>query len=235
MHFLLTNDDGIHAPGLAALELAIRLLPDANVTVFAPATEQSQCGHRVTTREQFSVTQQTEQRYSVEGTPADCVRVALFAFEIRPDFVISGVNAGGNMGQDLVISGTVAAARESAFHGLPAAALSQYVIRELAFDWARITDWTRQIVPELLAQPLGDGEFWNVNYPHLPPGPLNMPARIPCHPCRAPLNVSYETTRANPSVTSHRYTATYAARPVEKDSDVAVCFDGRVAVSRLSI
>ena len=235
MHFLLTNDDGIQAPGLAALEHAIRLLPGAIVTVFAPAAEQSQCGHRVTTREPFSVTQHGERRYSVEGTPADCVRAALYAFAIRPDFVISGVNAGGNMGQDLHISGTVAAAREAAFHGIPAAALSHYVIWELALDWPRTAEWTRQLLPELLAQPLNDGEFWNVNYPHLPAGQTEMPARISCHPCRAPLNVSYETTRLGPSVTSHRYTASYASRPVEKDSDVAVCFAGGVAVSRVRI
>jgi 5'-nucleotidase len=235
MHFLLTNDDGIHAPGLAALEHAIRLLPGATVSVFAPAMEQSQCGHRVTTREQISVTQLEERRYSVEGTPADCVRIALYAFAIRPDFVISGVNAGGNMGQDLHISGTVAAAREAAFHGLPAAAFSHYLIRDLALDWPRGTEWTHDILPELLAQPLRDGEFWNVNYPHLPAGRTEMPARIPCHPCRAPLKVSYETTRRGPTLTGHRYTATYASRPVEENSDVAVCFGGKIAVSRLRI
>jgi 5'-nucleotidase len=235
MHFLLTNDDGIHAPGLTALERAIRLLPGATVTVFAPAVEQSQCGHRVTTRERFSVTQHEERRYSVEGTPADCVRAALYAFGIRPNFVASGVNAGGNMGQDLHISGTVAAAREAAFHGLPAAALSHYLVRDLALDWARAAEWTRLILPELIAQPLRDGEFWNVNYPHLPAGQIEMPARISCHPCRAPLNVSYETTRLSPSATGLLYTASYASRPVEKDSDVAVCFDGRIAVSRLRI
>jgi len=235
MHFLLTNDDGIHAPGLAALERAIRLLPGATVTVFAPATEQSQCGHRVTTREPFSVTQLTEHRFSVEGTPADCVRVALYAFAIRPDFVVSGVNTGGNMGQDLPISGTVAAAREAAFHGLPAAAFSHYLIKGLAPDWPRVAEWTRHVLAELIALPVGDGEFWNVNYPHLPPGQIEMPVRVMCHPCAAPLNVSYETTRLGPAVTSHRYTASYASRPVEKDSDVAVCFDGRIAVSRLRI
>jgi len=235
MHFLLTNDDGIDAPGLATLERAVRLLPEATVTIFAPTTEQSQCGHRVTTREEFGVTQLAERRYSVDGTPADCVRVALYAFAIRPDFVISGVNAGGNMGQDLHISGTVAAAREAAFHGLPAMALSHYLIRDLALDWTRAGEWTRQVVSELLPQPLGDGEFWNVNYPHLPADRSETPDRVSCHPCRAPLNVSYESTRLTPSATSHRYTATYSARPMEEDSDVAVCFGGRIAVTRLRI
>lgn len=235
MHFLLTNDDGLHAPGLAALERAIRQLPGATCTVVAPAAEQSQCGHRVTTREPLAVTQHAERRFAVEGTPADCVRIALFALDLRPEFILSGVNAGGNMGQDLPISGTVAAAREAAFHGLPAAALSHYLIRDHALDWSRVTAWTRQVVTELLAQPLADGEFWNVNYPHLPAGSIELPPRIPCHPCRAPLNVAYESTRLDARLTKHHYTATYAARPAEPGSDVAVCFARQVAVSRLRI
>jgi 5'-nucleotidase len=237
MHFLLTNDDGLHAPGLAALEQAVRRLPGAEVTVVAPATEQSQCGHRVTTREPITVAQITERRFRVEGTPADCIRVALFALGQRPDFVLSGVNAGGNMGQDLFISGTVAAAREAAFHGLPGAAFSHYLKRNEALDWGRVAEWTRELLAELLAQPLDDGEFWNVNYPHLPPGVLALPTRVACHPCRAPLNVSYESRRldSEAGVTTHRYTATYSERPAEPESDVTVCFGGEVAVSRLHL
>lgn len=235
MHFLLTNDDGIHAPGLAALEQSIRAIPGATCTVVAPAAEQSQCGHRVTTREPFAVTQLDPDRYAVEGTPADCVRVALFAFGLRPDYVISGINPGGNMGQDLHISGTVAAAREAAFHGIPAAAFSHYLIRDLPLDWPRVTRWTNHALEELLGQPLADGEYWNVNYPHLGAHESALPPRIACHPCRAPLNVSYETTRMDATMTTHRYTASYAARPVEADSDVAVCFSGRIAVSRLHV
>lgn len=235
MHFLLTNDDGIKAPGLAALELAVRTLPGATFSVVAPSSEQSQCGHRVTTRESIRVTREAEHRFHVDGTPADCVRVAIFALGIRPDFVVSGVNAGGNMGQDLYISGTVAGAREAAFHGIPAAAFSQYLIRELAVDWERMSGWTRQVLGELLAEPLADGQFWNVNYPHLPAGPMELPERVACHPCRAPLNVSYESTVVTPEVTSHLYSATYASRPAEPGSDVAVCFGGQVAVSRLRV
>ena len=235
MHFLLTNDDGVHAPGLAALAAAIRLRPDATATIVAPATEQSQCGHRVTTREAITVTQLSESDYSVDGTPADCTRIALFALGITPDFVISGVNAGGNMGQDLHISGTVAGAREAAFHGLPSAAFSHYLIKGLALDWARITAWTAQVLDELLAQPLADGEFWNINYPHRPIGQFDLPPRVLCHPCRAPLNVSYENTRLDAQVSTHRYTASYAARPAGPDSDVAVCFGGGIAVSRLHV
>jgi 5'-nucleotidase len=235
MHFLLTNDDGIQAPGLAALEQAIQLLPDAICTTVAPAAEQSQCGHRVTTREPIVASQLAARRYQVAGTPADCVRIALFGLGLRPDFVVSGVNPGGNMGQDLHISGTVAGAREAAFHGLPAAAISHYLIGDLAVDWSRVTTWTRDLLRELLGLPLADGEFWNVNYPHIPPGPSALPPRVGCTPCRAPLAVSYEAAPRENSVIAFRYTATYSSRPVEADSDVAICFGGGVAVSRLHV
>jgi len=235
MHFLLTNDDGFDAPGLAALEKAVRAIPGARVTVVAPSTQQSQCGHRVTTHSDIFVTRLSEHRYRVDGTPADCIRIALFSLGIHPDYILSGVNAGGNLGQDLYISGTVAGAREAAFHGLPAAAISHYMIRDLAHDWARVAAWTHQLLQELLPQILDDGEFWNVNYPHHPPGPLALPARVNCHPCRAPLNVSYESAPIENGTTVHRYTATYSARPAEPDSDVAVCFGGQVAVTRLRV
>ena len=235
MHFLLTNDDGIGAPGIAALERAVEQIPDAICTVVAPDREQSQCGHRVTTRELIAVSQQGERHYAVAGTPADCVRIALFALNIRPDFVLSGVNAGGNMGQDLYISGTVAAVREAAFHGIPAAAFSHYLVRNLVVDWVRTAEWTRLVLGELLDESLKDGEFWNVNYPHLPMGMIDVPARVRCHPCRAPLNVSYESEEKGSAVTSYRYTATYAARPVEDGSDVGACFGGGIAVSKVGI
>jgi len=140
MHVLLTNDDGIAAPGLLALENAVQQL-GWQFTVVAPATEQSQCGHRVTTHQHLRVEALGKNRHAVHGTPADCVRLALFALEVKPDLVLSGVNAGGNLGQDIVISGTVAAAREAAYHGIRSMALSHYMIRELVLDWQRTAAW----------------------------------------------------------------------------------------------
>ncbi|MFZ2277396.1 MAG: 5'/3'-nucleotidase SurE [Prosthecobacter sp.] len=145
MHVLLTNDDGISAPGLQALENAMQQL-GWNYTIVAPATEQSQCGHRVTTHQHLKVETLGENRHAVHGTPADCVRLALFALDLKPDLVLSGVNAGGNMGQDIVISGTVAAAREAAYHGFRSMALSHYLIRELTVDWQRTAAWMAEIV-----------------------------------------------------------------------------------------
>lgn len=235
MHFLLTNDDGIHASGLAALEKAVQGIPGASYTVVAPATEQSQCGHRVTTTEELIVHQLDPHHYSVSGTPADCVRIALFALNIQPDFVLSGINAGGNMGQDIYISGTIAGAREAAYHGLPAAAFSHYLIRGREVDWTRVSYWTRDVLQELMATKLADGEFWNVGFPHLPSGEIAMPPRIPCAPCRSPLKASFKVIHLEGALSHHRYDASYAERPADADSDVAICFGGSIAVSKLRV
>ena len=221
--------------GVAALEAAVRMLPDAKVTVVAPEEERSMCGHRVTTREQIIVEELGEGRFGVSGTPADCVRVALFALEVKPDFVISGVNAGGNMGQDLPVSGTVAAAREAAYHGLPAVAVSHYLIKDLSLDWERTADWTREILQRLMAGSLADGEFWNVNFPHLPPGAAPLPDSVATRPAREPLKVNYVEQRDAQGRRVLQYDAPYAGRPATEGSDVAVCFGGRVSISRLRV
>ena len=228
LNFLLTNDDGIDAPGLAALERA--LAPLGTLHVVAPAREHSMCGHRVTTREPIRVEALGERRWAVEGTPADCVRIGLHALDLRPDWVLSGVNAGGNLGQDIVISGTVAAAREAAYHGLPALALSHYLIRGLGVDWDRVSRWATQLFARCAGDTLADGEFWNLNLPHLPPGDLPLPEVVPCPPARSPLGVSYTATPEG-----HLYTASYAGRPQDPGSDVEICFGGRVSVSRLRL
>ena len=236
MHFLLTNDDGIHADGLSALARAVGLLPDSTITIVAPATEQSQCGHRVTTHADLQVERRGDDSYAVHGTPADCVRVALFGLGIEPDFVVSGINHGGNMGQDLVISGTVAAAREATYHGIRAAAFSHYLIKGIELDWVRMASWTAQVLTTLNEQEKTRGEFWNVNFPHLPLGDLALPEMVPCLPAKSPLGVSYEVRSTNePWPKEFLYSASYASRPRDPGSDVEACFGGRVAISRLRI
>jgi len=229
MHVLLTNDDGIAAPGLQALENAVKLL-GWQYSIVAPATEQSQCGHRVTTHQMLRVETLAENRHAVHGTPADCVRLALFALEVKPDLVLSGVNAGGNLGQDIVISGTVAAAREAAYHGIRSMALSHYMIRELVVDWQRTATWIAEIVRERHALEHPHSSFWNINLPHLPSEQTALPPRIVCHPARSPLNVSYRK-----EAQGYAYSASYAERPRDPESDVAACFGGNVAVSLLRV
>ncbi|MEO6739537.1 MAG: 5'/3'-nucleotidase SurE [Chthoniobacteraceae bacterium] len=229
MNVLLTNDDGIAAPGLLALENAVKQL-GWNFSVVAPSVEQSQCGHRVTTHQHLRVDSLGENRHAVHGTPADCVRLALFALDVRPDLVLSGVNAGGNMGQDIVISGTVAAAREAAYHGIRSMALSHYLIRELAVDWKRTTAWVAKILQEIHPQDHTDGTFWNINLPHLPSSHAALPPRITCKPARSPLPVAYRKDEQG-----YAYSASYASRPRDPGSDVEACFGENVAVSLLHV
>jgi 5'-nucleotidase len=229
MDFLLTNDDGIQAEGLAALEQAALKL-GGRVFVVAPAAEQSMCGHRVTTRSALAVEEVGSRRWTVAGTPADCVRVAIFALGIQPHWVLSGINHGGNMGQDIYISGTVAAVREAAYHGVRAAALSHYMIQGIPFDWPRMIQWSLDAVNHVLSAEHADGCFWNINFPHLPPGASPAPQLVRTAPCRSPLNVGYV-----PDDDGYVYTASYAKRPQDPGSDVEACFDGKISITSLRI
>jgi 5'-nucleotidase len=124
-HVLLTNDDGIDAPGLALLERCARRLFD-EVTVVAPCQEQSGVGQGITLETPLRRIPCGESRYAVTGTPTDCVIVAMGTLfpDRPPDLVLSGVNRGPNLGRDVFYSGTVAGAREALFHGIPSVALS---------------------------------------------------------------------------------------------------------------
>lgn len=237
LNILVTNDDGIEADGLEALVEAAQRLPGAQVTVLAPAFEQSQCGHRVTTREPLKVERCAGDRFKVGGTPADCVRVALFGLGLKPDLVLSGINHGGNMGQDLPISGTVAAVREAAYHGVPAIAFSHYLIRDLSLDWLRIGTWVDVVLNQLQGESLAAGEFWNVNFPHLPSTLCGVPEIVRTQPARSPLGVEFirRDSPNEPSVSEFLYEASYSARPQDSGSDVEACFNGKISVSRVSL
>ena len=230
MRVLLTNDDGIDAPGIAALEAAVRSLGWEYVIV-APATEHSMCGHRITTHTPLVVTPRGEGKFAVAGTPADCVRLGLFALDLRPDAVLAGVNAGGNLGQDIVISGTVAAAREAAYHGVRSVAMSHYLKRNLAVDWERTARWAARILEEIEVSRRESGHIVNVNFPHPPPDEHDLPERVWCHPESAPLGVKYQERAKECGAREFHYTAVYNERPRRVGSDVDVCFSGRVTLS----
>src|SRR6516225_2098900 len=135
MKLLLTNDDGIDAPGLQALCDAAAAFGER--VVAAPVDVLSGCSHRVTTDDPIRISPREPGRYAVAGTPADCVRVALH--DLAPDaaWVLSGINQGANLGADVWHSGTVAAVREAVLHGIPGIALSQYHKRGQTHDWER--------------------------------------------------------------------------------------------------
>lgn len=227
MKFLLTNDDGIHAPGLAALQSAVEELGEA--IVIAPASIHSGCGHRVTTDDHLRIVRFAPDRIAVNGTPADCVRLAVHTLAPGRTWVLSGINAGGNLGADIFHSGTVAAVREAVLHGLPGIALSHYHRRELPWDWPRIARWARMVLHELLSRPPLSGAFWNVNFPHLEDGAPD-PDLVFCPVETLPLPLSYHQEGD-----LLRYTGNYHQRGRSNGTDVDVCFSGRIAISEVRV
>lgn len=168
MRILLTNDDGIHAPGLALLErLAARLSDD--VWVCAPAEEQSGAGHSLTLHMPVRLREHGHQRFAVTGTPTDAVNLALrklFA-DRKPDLVISGINAGENLADDITYSGTISAAMEGALAGIPAVALSQ-AMRDGERDFAAAEAWGERVLRTLAGAAMARRTLVNVNFPDLP-------------------------------------------------------------------
>jgi 5'-nucleotidase len=226
--YLLTNDDGIQAPGLAALERAMdRYAPRI---IVAPRDHHSGCGHQATTHAPLRLTQLAENRHQLEGWPADCARVGLLIVAPGTQWLVSGINEGGNLGADVYMSGTVAAAREAALLGVRAIAVSQYVKRHVPLDWEQSAAWAAEVLRRLLAAPLEVGDFWNVNLPHLPPGEANCPPIVECRLDPHPLPVRYESTEGGLV-----YLGNYHSRAREPGSDVDECFAGRIAVTRLSV
>jgi 5'-nucleotidase len=162
-HILLTNDDGFQAPGLSAL--ADALSDFATISVVAPSREQSGAAQSLTLRQPIICHSISEHHWAIDGTPADCVIVALHKLlPERPDMVISGINHGANLGENVYYSGTVGAAREAALHHLPALAMSLCSKTKGAKfdDAARIA---RHIAELILKDGLPDQVLLNVNVP----------------------------------------------------------------------
>ena len=224
MKFLLTNDDGIDAPGLEVLERAVREWGDP--VVVAPAVGKSGVGHQVTTDRPISVEQRDASHFSVQGMPADCVRIGLT--EIVPDaaWVLAGVNRGANLGADVYTSGTVAAAREGALLGCRALAISQYVAKGLELDWEVVFRRAALLLQRLLSAELSQGEYWNANMPHLSEdGEVDT---VVCPLDTRPLGVAYRREDG-----AFIYQAEYRKRPRQPGRDVDVCLGGRISVTRL--
>lgn len=168
MRILLTNDDGIHAPGLALLEEIAHGLSD-DVWVCAPAEENSGAGHSLTLHMPVRLQEHGERRYAVTGTPTDAVNLALrklFADRF-PDVVISGINNGENLADDVTYSGTISAAMEGALAGIPAIALSQ-ALRDQGHGFSAAEAWAAKVIAPLLKTPMAKRTVVNVNFPALP-------------------------------------------------------------------
>jgi 5'-nucleotidase len=163
---LLTNDDGIYAPGLAAMERQLKRLGE--VYVVAPATEQSGVGHSITYLSPLVVKEVFDARqrrgWAVEGSPADCVKIGVFEFCPRlPDLVVSGINGGLNAGINVLYSGTVAAAIEGAFFGITSVAVSLEFNEHAEVD--RAAALARQIIEQILRHKTAGPQLYNLNIP----------------------------------------------------------------------
>ncbi|KZD07972.1 5'/3'-nucleotidase SurE [Oceanibaculum pacificum] len=164
---LVTNDDGINAPGLKVLEKIAKELSD-DVWVVAPELNQSGSAHSLTLRSPLRLREVSPRRYAVDGTPTDCVLLAVnhLLRDARPDLVLSGVNRGANMAEDVTYSGTIAAAMEGTLLGLPSIALSQAIAFQKPPHWSAAEEHGPDIVARLLAEGWPEGVLMNVNFPN---------------------------------------------------------------------
>ncbi len=203
LRVLVSNDDGHEAAGIAALERAAASLSD-DVWVVAPDRKRSSMGHQISLHEPFTLQRLSERRYACTGTPADCVIAAmgwLFAHSPRPALVLSGVNEGRNIGEDIAYSGTMAIAREASFWGVPAIALS--ASKGLDFGAPALAQWLGALVRAFAA----DIAAW-----HRPDSWLsvNLPACVPtglrpARPGRAKIAAAVEVQQTDGATTTLRY------------------------------
>ena len=163
---LVTNDDGINAQGLKVLETIARSLSD-DVWVVAPEMEQSAASHSLTINRPLRLRKLDEKRYTVDGTPTDCVLLAVnhVMKDARPTLVLSGVNQGSNIGEDVTYSGTIAAAMEATLLGVPAIAMSQHYENGNPIDWDAAEAWSADVIRKAVAAAWPKNVLLNVNFP----------------------------------------------------------------------
>ena len=173
MRILLTNDDGIYAPGLKSLETIARTLSD-DIWIVAPHEEQSGAGHSLTLSRPVRLRKHEDRRFSVSGTPTDAVMMALGVVEggLKPDLILSGVNRGANLAEDVTYSGTVSAAMEGTLAGYRSIALSQVYAREGMGDtvpFATAEAWGEKVLRPLITADMPPRTLININFPALAP------------------------------------------------------------------
>jgi 5'-nucleotidase len=171
---LISNDDGIDSPGIRLLEKIAGGL-SSDVWVVAPELEQSGAGHSLTTRRPLRLKEVGRQRYSVDGTPTDCVLLAVKRLlrDHPPDLVLSGINGGSNVGEDLTYSGTVAAAMEATLLDIPAIALSQDYRDGEEPPWQTGEAYGLDVIRRLLRLPWPEHTLFNINFPGVMPGQVS--------------------------------------------------------------
>lgn len=227
---LLTNDDGVGAEGIRALEEAIKPLTD-NLWVVAPLQEMSATSHALSLRTPIRFNQLGERRFAVVGTPADCVILALNKLmPTLPDLTISGINRGGNMGENVFYSGTLAAAFESMLNRVPAFGISVSSRTEFNYDVA--APFAARLTEKLLQdmEPIKSGTLLNVNVPH----PWKNGVRITRQSRKVTKNLLKEgrDPRGQPYFWIHEEIDLTRIQP---DTDYAAILDGAISVTPMRI
>ncbi len=231
---LVTNDDGIHAPGLSALTRIARSLTD-DVWVVAPETEQSATSHSLTLRRPLRARRLDEQRYSVDGTPTDCVLVAHRHIMVeRPaDLVLSGINHGANLGEDVTYSGTVAAAMEAALLGVRAIAFSQLRQDDGKISWDTAERFGPDIVRRAMTLDWPADLLLNVNFPAV--GPDEVSGLRACRQGRRDEGTTI-TQGADPSGRPYLWVGNFLSdASSEKGTDLAAVVDNAIAITPLHL
>lgn len=167
---LISNDDGVDAHGLRLLEKIARTLTK-DVWVVAPESEQSGAGHSLTLHRPLRIRQVARRRYAIDGTPTDCVLLAVNKIlkGHKPDLVLSGINRGANLGEDVHYSGTVAAAMEGTLLGVPSIALSQLFKSPQAVKWGTVEHFAADVIRRIVSSEWPQHVLMNVNFPDVPP------------------------------------------------------------------
>lgn len=229
LSLILTNDDGIDAPGLQYLAAALEPLLADGLYIVAPDRCYSGGSQQVTMATPIPVKKRGPRRWAIGGSPADCARIALTCLAPQCHIVVSGINQGGNLGHDIFLSGTVGAAREAALMGATAVAVSHYLRPGIELDWPRAAEWTATVLQRIFSNPPEARALWNVNLPHHEPGLAPMPPVVDCIPCPKPLPIHYTLKDGAYHYEGRRY----HQRACDPGTDVAACFGGAIAVSRL--
>lgn len=231
---LVTNDDGIHAPGLKVLEKLARTLSD-DVWVVAPETEQSATSHSLTLRRPLRERRLGPKRFSVDGTPTDCVLIAYHQImpDRRPDIVLSGINDGANLGEDVTYSGTVAATMEAALLGFRAIAFSQQRQPDGSTRWKVAERYLPDIVRRLAAMEWSKDLLINVNFPAV--APQDVTGIVVCRQGRRDQGTTVMEGE-DPSGRRFVWIGGYQMdASSEADSDLAITANGGISVTPLHL
>lgn len=236
MHILLTNDDGITAPGMLALYQAARELGDIHIV--APSDVCSAKSHSITLFDHINVTEHADEHFTghaVSGMPADCVKIGCNGLIDHPvDLVISGINAGANIGVNVLYSGTVAAAREAVIQGIPAIALSLHIGDRNRIRWDMAVQHARTVLKQVIDHGIEPGHLLNINLPIFDDDPTTAGTRV-CALSDSAMADRYAQSPGDDGST--RYCVDYGMqfRQHHENSDVHLLFDRHITITPLMV